>query len=127
MASAKTVRNPIVLGYHACVRAAVWLVLVDLSLMVVSKHPWVQALVFLCWGMVFYVRVLRPFIRFMLPVKVTLKTARGAAEKAETDKPAPDAQQATQAAAPEARPEATPSPKRKYARSAVVVPFIKKP
>lgn len=126
MASAKTIRNPIVLGYHACVRTVIWLVLVDLSLMAVNKHPWMQALVFLCWGLVFYFRVLRPFSRFMLPAKITLKPAQGATGKGETDKVAANAQQATQAAAPEARPEATPSPKRKYARSAVVVPFIKK-
>lgn len=127
MASAKTVRNPIVLGYHACVRAVIWLVFVDLSLMAVSKHPWVQALVFLCWGLVFYFRVLKPFGRFMLPAKVTQQPAQGAAEKAETEKAARKGQQAAQAAPPEARSEATPSPKRKYARSAVVVPFIKKP
>ncbi|NMM03166.1 hypothetical protein HHL24_35340 [Paraburkholderia sp. RP-4-7] len=126
MASAKTVRNPIVLGYHACVRAVMWLVLVDLSLMAVSKHPWVQALVFLCWGVVFYFRVLKPFVRFMLPAKVTQKPAQGAAEKAEAQKAAPKAEQAAQAAPPEARPEGTPSPKRKYAKSAVVVPFTKK-
>ncbi|WP_168788800.1 hypothetical protein [Paraburkholderia aromaticivorans] len=122
MSSAKAVRNPIVLGYHAVVRTIVWLLLVDFSLMAVSKTPVLQTLVFLGWVLFFYFRVLSPFIRFMLPPKPQQKQGQGTAKKSEIDTAAPKAQQAAQAAVPEAQPQAAPSPKRKYAKTAVVTP-----
>jgi hypothetical protein len=127
MASASKARNPVVLSFHVVIRTACWLALVDFSLMAVSKHFVLQCVVFLFWIGLFYFRVLRPFVRFMLPRKLGPKAGPSVAEKGELDKSAAKPQPAAQPASSDAQAEATPSPRRKYAKSVAVAPSSKKP